>query len=221
MNRWRTLWAAARLHSRRFNRTPIGSVLRLLSADRRFIDPGGGVAVVTEIGHAWRWGSLFALTYAASLVGLVYAILTIRIPLLIVSTLVGFASGFALGTRFERQLRARHFHQSHAMKTWILSDIATEPGRRIGDRLVSQVTEDADAESATVQLEVRPTNETAVGLYERHGFEFIRHHGQNIQMRRLPAKAAVNAELPTSHLATRCGPPADDFGGLEGGPGKH
>jgi ribosomal protein S18 acetylase RimI-like enzyme len=190
MNRWRTLWAAARLHSRRFNRTRIGSVMRLLSADRRFIDPDGGVAVTTEIGHTWRWGSLFALTYAPSLVGLVYAILTVRIPLLIVSAFVGFASGFALGTRFERQLRARHFHQPHAMKTWILSDTATEPGRRIGDRLVSQVTEVADAEPATVLLVVRPPNETAVRLYERHGFEFVRHHRHNIEMRRSPTVAA-------------------------------
>ena len=187
MNRWRTLWAAARLHSRRFNRTRIGSVLRLLSADRRFIDPDGGVAVTTEIGHTWRWGSLFTLTYAPSLVGLVYAVLTVRIPLLIVSVFVGFASGFALGTRFERQLRARHFDQPRGTKTWILSDIATEPGRRIGDRLVSQVTEDADAESATVQLEVRPTNETAVRLYERHGFEFIGNHRHNIEMQSRPA----------------------------------
>ena len=188
MNRWRTLWAAARLHSRRFNRTRIGSVMRLLSADRRFIDPDGGVAVTTEIGHTWRWGSLFALTYAPSLVGVVYAIITVRIPLLIVSAFVGFASGFALGTRFERQLRARHFNQPRGTNTWILSDIATVPGRRIGDRLVSQVTELADAERATVQLEVRPTNETAVRLYERHGFEFARHHRQNIEMRHRPVR---------------------------------
>jgi GNAT superfamily N-acetyltransferase len=189
MKRWRTLWAAARLHSRRFNRSTIGSVMRLLSADKRFIDPDGGVAVVTEIGHTWRWGSLFTLTYAPSLVGLVYAILTVRIPLLIVSTLVGFASGFALGTRFERQLRARHFDQPRGTKTWILSDIATEPGRRIGDRLVSRVIEVAASESAIVQLEVRPTNETAVRLYERHGFEVIRSHRQNIEMQRRPARS--------------------------------
>ena len=191
MNTWRTLWAAARLHSRRFNRTRIGSIMRLLSADRRFIDPDGGVAVTTETGHTWTWGSLFALAYAPSLVGLVYAILTGRIPLLIVSAFVGFASGFALGTRFERQLRARHFGQPRGMKTWILSDIATEPGLRIGDRLVSQVTEVADAKSATIQLEVRPTNETAVRLYERHGFEFKRSHRQNIEMKRFPAEAGA------------------------------
>ena len=188
MNRRRKLGAAARLHSRRFNRTPIGSVMRILSADRRFIDPDGGVAVVTEIGHTWRWGSLFTLTYAPSLVGLVYAILTVRIPLLIVSAFVGFASGFALGTRFERQLRARHFHQSRGTKTWILSDIATEPGRRIGDRLISQVIEVANTSSATLQLEVRTTNRSAVRLYERHGFEVIRNRRQNIEMRHLPAQ---------------------------------
>ena len=113
MNRWRTLWAAARLHSRRFNRSTIGSVMRLLSADRRFIDPDGGIAATTEIGHTWRWGSLFALTYAPSLVGLVYAILTVRIPFMVLSTLAGFASGLALGTRFERQLRARQIGRAH------------------------------------------------------------------------------------------------------------
>ena len=105
------------------------------------------------------------------------------------SGFVGFASGFALGTRFERQLRARHFHQSHETKTWILSDVATEPGRRIGDRLVSRVTEVAHVESATLQLEVRPENETAVCLYQRHGFDVIRNHRQKIEMRRFPSKA--------------------------------
>ena len=193
MNRCRTVWAAARLHSRRFNRTRIGSIMRLLSADRRFIDPDGGVAVTTEIGHTWRWGSLFALTYTPSLVGLVFAILTGRIPLLIVSAFVGFASGFALGTRFERQLRARHFDQPRGTKTWILSDVATEPGRRIGDRLVSQVTEVADFESATLHLEVGLANQPAVRLYERHGFEFTRNHRQKIEMRRFPSTAVVRA----------------------------
>lgn len=191
MTRWRTLWAAARLHSRRFNRTRIGSLLRLLSADRRFIDPDGGVAVITEIGHTWRWGSLFAATYAPSLAGLVYAVVSVRIPPLIVWTLVGFASGSMLGTRFERQLRARHFQQPRGAKTWVLSDVATEPGRRIGDRLVSRVNEVADAASATLQLEVRPTNETAVRLYQRHGFEVIRDHRQNIEMNRFPSNAVV------------------------------
>ncbi len=77
--------AAARLHSHRFNRTSIGSLLRILNADRRFIDPAGGVAIITEIGHTWRRGSLFVLAYARSLVGVVCAILTVRIPLLITS----------------------------------------------------------------------------------------------------------------------------------------
>jgi ribosomal protein S18 acetylase RimI-like enzyme len=220
MTQWRVLWATARLHARRFNRNPIVSVLRLLSADKRFIDPDGGVAVITEVGHAWRWGALFALTYTPLLAGLAFSIYTLRVSLLILTFLASALSCVVFATRFERQLRARHFHRGHASKTWILSDLATEPGRRIGDRLISQVTEVADAESATMQLEVRPTNGTAVRLYERHGFEFTRNHRQNIQMRRLPAKAAVKAEFPRSHLATRCGPPADDFGGLEEGPGK-
>lgn len=115
VNRWRTLWAAARAPFPPFQPRLIGSVLRLLSADRRFIDPHG--RVVTEIGHTWRWGSLFVLACAPSLIGLVYAIVTVQIPLLIVTTLVGFASGwrwaadssasFAPGI-FATSLRQRH-----------------------------------------------------------------------------------------------------------------
>ena len=45
---------AARLHARRFNKHPVASALRLLSADQRITHPNGGIALLTEAGHSVR-----------------------------------------------------------------------------------------------------------------------------------------------------------------------
>ena len=54
---------AARLHARRFNKHPLASALRLLSADQRITHPDGGIALLTEAGHVIRATALFAATY--------------------------------------------------------------------------------------------------------------------------------------------------------------
>ena len=54
---------AARLHARRFSKHSLASALRLLSADQRITHPDGGIALLTEAGHATRATTLFAATY--------------------------------------------------------------------------------------------------------------------------------------------------------------
>ena len=63
---------AARLHARRFNKHPLASALRLLSADQRITHPDGGIALLTEAGHVARATALFAATYFPALLGMLY-----------------------------------------------------------------------------------------------------------------------------------------------------
>lgn len=66
----------------------------------------------------------------------------------------------------------------------MLSDIATEPHRGIGDALMREMERFADQASATVVLEVADRNEVAKRLYLRHGFRLVSQRADRLLMRR-------------------------------------
>ena len=67
---------AARLHARRFNKHPLASALRLLSADQRITHADGGIALLTEAGHVVRASLVFAITYVSTNLGLFYGLVS-------------------------------------------------------------------------------------------------------------------------------------------------
>lgn len=76
---------AVRLHARRFNKHPLASALRLLSADQRITHPDDGIALLTEVGHATRATALFAATYVPAFLGMVYGFAIGSVPPIAVS----------------------------------------------------------------------------------------------------------------------------------------
>ena len=66
----------------------------------------------------------------------------------------------------------------------MLSDVATEPHRGIGDALMREVERCADQASATVVLEVADVNEVAKRLYLKHGFRIFCQRADRLLMRR-------------------------------------
>ena len=75
---------AARLHARRFNKHPLASAPRLLSADQRITHPDGGIALLTEAGHVIRATALFAATYVPAFLGMIYGFAIGSVPLIAV-----------------------------------------------------------------------------------------------------------------------------------------
>jgi len=174
---------AARLHARRFDKHPLASALRLLSADQRITHPDGGIALVTEAGHAIRATALFAATYVPAFLGMLYGFAIGSIPLVAVTVPAIVVSALLLGSRCERQIRARRAFDT-ARHPWVLSDIATEPHLGIGDQLLAEAVSRADAVTADIVLTVAQDNAIARALYARHHFLVIDGRGQTIAMRR-------------------------------------
>lgn len=180
--------AAARLHARRFHKSTIRSAVTLLTADRRITHPDGGVVSLTRLGHTTRWVVLAVAVCLPTIVAFVVALITSQ-AVLIVAAAVALNSAVLLTLgRVERQLRGRRIHTTDD-RPWMLSDIATEPQRRIGDLLLHDVEALADTTHTRVVLEVHPSNQPAVTLYQRHGFHTTGTHKGNYIMQRL---------LPTS-----------------------
>jgi hypothetical protein len=173
----------ARLHARRFNRHPLASALRLLSADQRITHPDGGIALLTETGHTARAAALFLATFLAALLGMLYGFAIGRIPLVAVTVPALFASTLVLGSRCERQIRAHRTFDTVG-NPWVLSDVATEPHRGIGTLLLAEVVSRAEAADADIVLTVGHDNETARALYARHQFLVTNVRGPTIAMRR-------------------------------------
>jgi hypothetical protein len=174
---------AARLHARRFNRHPLASALRLLSADQRVTHPDGGIALLTETGHTGRATAMFAATYVPAFLGMLYAFATGSVPLVAVTVPAVLTSALILGARCERQIRARRTFDT-AGHPWILSDVATEPHLGIGSQLLVAVASRADDANADLVLSVGESNEIARALYARHDFLLTDVHGPTIAMRR-------------------------------------
>lgn len=174
---------AARLHARRFNKHPLAPALRLLSADQRITHPDGGIALLTETGHVSRATALFAATYVPAFLGMLYGFAIGSVPLVAVTVPAALVSALVLGSRCERQIRARRTFDT-AGRPWVLSDIATEPHLGIGDQLMIEVSRRADDANADVVLTVGEDNAIAQALYARHHFLVIDGRGQTTAMRR-------------------------------------
>jgi ribosomal protein S18 acetylase RimI-like enzyme len=174
---------AARLHARRFNKHPLASALRLLSADQRITHPDGGIALLTEAGHAIRATALFAATYIPAFLGMLYGFAIGSIPLVAVTIPAVLVSALVLGSRCERQIRAHRTFDTTG-HPWVLSDVATEPHRGIGNQLLAEVVSRAEDANADIVLTVGEANRIARALYARHHFLAIGGPGQTIAMRR-------------------------------------
>lgn len=72
---------------------------------------------------------------------------------------------------------------------WVLSNVATESHRGIGDALMREVERCVDQASVTVVLEVADSNEVARRLYLRHGFRVVEHRADRLLMRRVAGSA--------------------------------
>lgn len=186
---------AARLHARRFHKHPLGSALRLLSADQRIINPGGGIALLTEAGHASRATALFAATYVPAFVGMVYGFAIGSVPLIAVTLPAVLVSALVLGSRCERQVRARRTFDT-AGHPWVLTDVATEPHLGIGNQLLAQVVSRAERANADIVLTVGKDNTIARALYADHHFVVIEGRGKTIAMRRRVRASLSESDLP-------------------------
>lgn len=174
---------AARLHARRFSKHSLASALRLLSADQRITHPDGGIALLTEAGHATRATTLFAATYVPSFLAMLYGFAIGSIPLIALTVPAMLVSALVLGSRCERQIRARRTFDT-AGHPWVLSDVATEPHLGIGNQLLAEVVSRAEQANADIVLTVGENNEIARALYARHHFLVIDGRGQTTAMRR-------------------------------------
>ena len=183
---------AARLHARRFNKHPLASALRLLSADQRITHPDGGIALLTEAGHATRATTLFAATYVPSFLAMLYGFAIGSIPLIALTVPAMLVSALVLGSRCERQIRARRTFDT-AGHPWVLSDVATEPHLGIGNQLLAEVVSRAEEANADIVLTVGEDNEIARALYARHHFLVIDGRGQTIAMRRRAGAGVIPA----------------------------
>jgi ribosomal protein S18 acetylase RimI-like enzyme len=183
---------AARLHARRFNKHPLASALRLLSADQRITHPDGGIALLTEAGHAIRATALFAATYMPAFLGMLCGFAIGSVLLIAVTVPAVLVSALVLGSRCERQVRARRAFDT-AGHPWVLSDVATESQLGIGNQLLAEVVSRAEEANADIVLTVGQDNENARALYARHHFLVIGVRGQTITMRRRVRASAIPA----------------------------
>ena len=186
---------AARLHARRFNKHPLASALRLLSADQRITHPDGGIALLTEAGHAVRATALFAATYVPAFLGMVYGFAIGSFPLIAVTLPAVLVSALVLGSRCERQVRARRTFDT-AGHPWVLTDVATEPHLGIGNQLLAEVVSRAERANADIVLTVGEDNRIARALYADHHFLVIEGRGNTIAMRRRVRASLSESDLP-------------------------
>jgi ribosomal protein S18 acetylase RimI-like enzyme len=160
---------AARLHARRFDRLLVTSIVLLRSADELIIDPAGGVLAITHIKHAKRGVALLALLYTSALVALAWSILTSHWFVAAGSVVGVLATLATVAPRAIRRMKAVRQHECKQV-TWLVTDVAAEPGRGAGDRLVVAAINAAGASGANLVLSVRQANASAVRLYRRHEF---------------------------------------------------
>lgn len=177
------LWAA-RLHSARFHRNLLKSLLVMVNAERRVVDRQGGVATVTVLGRTGRWAAAFVIPYLAGLAAIKIAPPRLS-QLALLAGLLAVIAGLYFAPAFERQVRARVTFDVHD-RPWLVGDVATVPHRRIGDRLIATLTTNADNAGARMVLRVDLDNHTAIRLYERHGFVRVGERRSSLLMHRLP-----------------------------------
>jgi ribosomal protein S18 acetylase RimI-like enzyme len=193
-----SLFAAARLHARRNHIPAICSILTLLASDHRVTHPNGGVMAVTQLQH--RWLSL-AVATTAELLGvlLTAALIASRWWALgAVSAVATLTIVIAFLPRALNRVAAARRWPPHP-RTWMLTDIATEPHQGIGDQLMTAITTQADNANTWLVLQTHRSNHTALRLYQRHGFTPTSrqrsHHKIALQR---PPSTRRNAHTPSS-----------------------
>ncbi|MBI4934334.1 MAG: hypothetical protein HY828_10675 [Actinobacteria bacterium] len=117
------------------------------------------------------------------------------IPLIALTVPAMLVSALVLGSRCERQIRARRTFDT-AGHPWVLSDVATEPHLGIGNQLLTEVVSRAEDASADLVLTVGKDNEIARALYARHHFLEIDGRGQTIAMRRRVRARQSGSDIP-------------------------
>ena len=180
-------FAAAQLHARRFDRSIMSSAFLLNASDRLVTDSAGGVLALTDL----RRARLRTVILSAALVaGLMLVVSAVFRGLLLLGAVVAIALLVTLvvvAPKTVRGVRAARRHEVDGA-SWLVTDVATEPGQHIGDRLVGRACQLADAASALLILDVAAGNTSAAHLYERHGFVAVLSDGAKIAMRRSPTK---------------------------------
>ncbi len=182
-----TFFAAAQLHARRFDRSIMSSAFLLNASDRLVTDSAGGVLALTDLR---RSRLRTAILSAALVAGLTLVVSAVFRGLLLLGAVVAIALLVTLvvvAPKTVRGVRAARRHEVDGA-SWLVTDVATEPGQHIGDRLVGRACQLADAASALLILDVAAGNTSAARLYERHGFVAVLSDGAKIAMRRSPTK---------------------------------
>ena len=121
------LWGAAGIHGARFEHSKIRSWATLATAERRIIDPAGGVATVGRTGRTGRWlAGLIVLLLAAFSAAVTADWLAVQLSAVAaIDAIVVYC-----GARVETQARAAQaFDVSDT--PWILGDVAAVPGHRM------------------------------------------------------------------------------------------
>lgn len=182
-----TFFAAAQLHARRFDRSIMSSAFLLNASDRLVMDSSGGVLALTDLRRSKLRFAALSATIVAGLVLVVFA--GFRGLLLLGAVCVG-ALLVLLGMIAPRTVRAVQAARRHDVDgaCWLVTDVATDPGQQIGDRLVGRACQLADQASAVLVLDVAAANDAAARLYERHGFVVMSQDKGRIAMRRSPAR---------------------------------
>lgn len=179
--------AAARLHSRRFNRSLIGSLVTLAAADDLITHCDGGVLAITGLERPWPRVITTAVLYFALITAMSTALLNGLVLIGALLLIVLLVIVVFTGPKTAR--RARHAHLSEAgseSATWLITDVATNPHLGIGDQLMSAAAAKADVARADLVLVTRSNNITARNLYQRHGFVDEPHLNDLRLVRRIP-----------------------------------
>lgn len=161
---------AARLHARRFDKPLLSSILTLAVADQLITHPDGGVLAITRLGQPWPRVVATSLAYLGLVIGTAVAAALSHYTIAVASTAALLAVILLAAPKAARKQRHTHLHSVRELPTWLITDIATEPHRRIGDQLMQETIRLADNAGARLVLESRPDNLIALRLYKRHGF---------------------------------------------------
>ena len=106
-----------------------------------------------------------------------------QVVVTVIATPAAITSALVFAPRCERQIRARRTYDT-STRTWVLSDVATEQHRGIGDEVMRDVKRRADQALVTVVLEVADINDVAKRLYLKHGFKVVGRRADRLVMRR-------------------------------------
>lgn len=177
---------AARLHARKFESPIVWSLAILRSADWLITESEGGVAVVTFVRRTWSRAAVVGVAYGASLALFALALLEGEWALAGLGLLAQVVILFVFAPRAARCVNSVRLHDCSGA-TWLITGVAAESDRRIGDRLMRRLIPGADRDGVTLVLSVERCNGRAIRLYKRHGFQTVHTDPVNFRMRREPA----------------------------------